>query len=255
MPHGPPSPSPSPLPLQVLIPHFPLQCLCITVGANPENKVIGFQYWNNPGPFVQFLGIEGSLGRFLGFWRVMGSAAYAFSNVENISVPAAETENPRYNIPKAARRVFWRVMIFYVITMFFIGITVASNNKALTAHSGDAGASPFAIAANSVGIVAVPSIINAVVVTSAWSAGNSGSYRPIPPAFSFADVETRLTLPVYHSYARRNSYPLRSRPGGPRAQVFSKDQPLRRALLGRLSHRVPHAAGVHDAVQLSLRRL
>ena len=150
------------------------QNLCITTGANPQHRVIGFKYWSNPGPFVQYLGIAGSWGQFLGFWRVMSSAAYAFSSVENISVPAAETENPRQNIPKAAKRVFWRIIIFYVITIFFVGMIVASDNKALTAHSGDAGASPFAIAATSVGIKAVPSIINAVVVTSAWSAGNSG---------------------------------------------------------------------------------
>lgn len=104
----------------------------------------------------------------------MTSAAYAFSNVENISVAGAETQNPRHNIPKAAKRVFWRILIFYLITIFFVGLIVSSGNKALTAHSGDAGASPFAIAATSAGIKIVPSIINAVVVTSAWSAGNSG---------------------------------------------------------------------------------
>lgn len=123
---------------------------------------------------MQFLGIDGSWGQFLGFWRVISSAAYAFSNVENISVAAAETRNPRHNIPKAAKRVFWRIMIFYVITMFFMGLIVSSADKGLMSDAGDAGASPFAIAATNVGIKAVPSIINAVVVTSAWSAGNSG---------------------------------------------------------------------------------
>lgn len=102
------------------------------------------------------------------------SAAYAFSNVENISVAGAETQNPRHNIPKAAKRVFWRIMVFYIVTIFFVGMIVSSDDKALTAHSGDAGASPFAIAAKNVGIDVVPSIINAAVVTSAWSAGNSG---------------------------------------------------------------------------------
>lgn len=121
------------------------------------------------------MGVPGAWGRFLGVWRVMISAAYAFSNVENISVAGAETQNPRYNIPRAAKRVFWRIAIFYVVTIFFIGMIVSSSDKALTAHSGDAGASPFAIAAINAGIKVVPSIINAAVVTSAWSAGNSGT--------------------------------------------------------------------------------
>lgn len=123
---------------------------------------------------MNLFNIPGSWGRFVGFWRVLVSAAYAFSNVENLSVAGAETQNPRYNIPKAAKRVFWRIMILYIITIFCIGLVVRSDDKALTAHSGDAGASPFAIAAINAGIKAVPSIINAVVVTSAWSAGNSG---------------------------------------------------------------------------------
>ncbi|CRL25147.1 Amino acid/polyamine transporter I [Penicillium camemberti] len=134
---------------------------------------MGFRFWRDPGPFVQFLGIDGSWGRFLGFWRVLSSAAYAFSNVENVSVAAAETQNPRHNIPKAAKRVFWRILIFYLITIFMMGLIVPSNDKGLLSNSGDAGASPFAIAATNVGIKVVPSIINAVVVTSAWSAGNS----------------------------------------------------------------------------------
>lgn len=130
---------------------------------------------------MQFLGIGGSWGRFLGFWRVMSSAAYAFSNVENVSVAAAETQNPRHNIPKAAKRVFWRILIFFVITVFSIGLTVSSADKGLTANTGNAGASPFAIAATNAGIKIVPSIINAVVVTSAWSAGNSGKQAHAQP--------------------------------------------------------------------------
>ncbi|KAG5961358.1 hypothetical protein E4U56_003918 [Claviceps arundinis] len=149
------------------------QSICITAGAGPHGKPIGFQFWKDPGPFVQYLNISGSWGQFVGFWRVLVSAAYAFSNVENISVAGAETQNPRQNIPKAAKRVFWRIFLFYLATVFCIGLIVSSADKALTARSGDAGASPFAIAATNAGIKVVPSIINAIVVTSAWSAGNS----------------------------------------------------------------------------------
>lgn len=152
------------------------QSICITAGAGPHGKPIGFQFWKDPGPFVQYLNIPGSWGQFVGFWRVLVSAAYAFSNVENISVAGAETQNPRQNIPKAAKRVFWRIFLFYLATVFCIGLIVSSADKALTARSGDAGASPFAIAATNAGIKVVPSIINAIVVTSAWSAGNSGMY-------------------------------------------------------------------------------
>ncbi|KAJ5617457.1 hypothetical protein N7537_002571 [Penicillium hordei] len=172
-----------------------IMSICITSGAGPQGYPMGFRFWRDPGPFVQFLGIDGSWGRFLGFWRVLSSAAYAFSNVENVSVAAAETQNPRHNIPKAAKRVFWRILIFYLITIFMMGLIVPSNDKGLLSNSGDAGASPFAIAATNVGIKVVPSIINAVVVTSAWSAGNSGRYmallrRGMPQNYSLASIDS-----------------------------------------------------------------
>lgn len=173
------------------------QSICITAGAGPKGEVIGFKYWNNPGPFVHYLGIPGSWGQFIGFWRVLVSAAYAFSNVENLSVAGAETVNPRYNIPKAAKRIFWRIALLYLVTVFFMGMVVRSDNKALTASSGNAGASPFAIAAIQAGIKVVPSIINAVVVTSAWSAGNSGTLNILSNHKDWVFYDQSFWLPFF----------------------------------------------------------
>lgn len=103
----------------------------------------GFQYWRNPGPFVQYLGIEGSLGRFLGFWTTFSNAAYAYSGVEGIASAAAETRNPRQNIPKAAKRIFVRVLLFYVISIFVITLIVPSNDENLLSDSGNAAESPL----------------------------------------------------------------------------------------------------------------
>lgn len=95
------------------------------------------------------------------------------SGVENISQAASETQSPRRNIPIAAKRIFWRVAIFYVISIFFVGMLVPSNDSELLDGGGTASASPFVIAATRAGINVVPHIINFVVLTSAWSAGNS----------------------------------------------------------------------------------
>lgn len=43
-----------------------IMALVITCGGGPSGESIGFRYWKHPGPFVQYLGISGSLGRFLG---------------------------------------------------------------------------------------------------------------------------------------------------------------------------------------------
>ncbi|KAF3404992.1 Dicarboxylic amino acid permease [Talaromyces pinophilus] len=150
-----------------------LMSLVITCGGGPNHDAIGFKYWKNPGPFVQYLSIGGSLGQFLGFWKVLDNSLYAYSGIENISLTAGETRFPRSSIPIAAKRVFWKILLFYVITIFFVGLIVPSNNPNLLLGTGNASESPFVIAAKGAGIPAIPSIVNAVVLTSALSAGNS----------------------------------------------------------------------------------
>ena len=149
-----------------------LMGLVINLGGVSGQERLGFRYWRDPGPLVQYLDIPGSLGRFLGFWAVMNNAVYSFSGIESLSVAAAETQNPRQNIPKACKRVFARVTIFYILAVIIVGILVPSNDEALNNYSGNASQSPFVLAATRAGISVVPSIINAVVLTSAWSAGN-----------------------------------------------------------------------------------
>ncbi|EME78479.1 uncharacterized protein MYCFIDRAFT_37349 [Pseudocercospora fijiensis CIRAD86] len=151
-----------------------MMALVIACGGGPDRHAYGFQYWRNPGPFVQYLGVSGSTGKFLGFWTVFNNAVYAYAGVESVSLAAAETRNPRRNIPIAAKRIFWRVGIFYVLSIFMVGLIVPSNDKNLLASTGNAAQSPFVIAASRAGIKVVPSIINAAVLTSAWSSGNSG---------------------------------------------------------------------------------
>jgi amino acid transporter len=150
-----------------------IMALVITCGGGPNHESIGFRYWWNPGPLVQYLDIGGSLGRFLGFWTTLNNALYAYSGIENITVAAAETKSPRRAIPMAAKRIFIRVLLFYVLSIFMLGLVVPSDDPNLLHSSGTASQSPFVIAATRAGIKAVPSIINAVVLTSAWSSGNS----------------------------------------------------------------------------------
>lgn len=145
--------------------------LVIDLGGGPNHERIGFRYWKNPGPLVEYIA-TGSWGRFLGFWSVMSNAVYSFSGVESLAMAAAETQNPRQNIPKACKRVFARLTIFYLLAILIVGMLVSSKDDRLNDESGTANQSPFVIAASAAGIKAIPSIVNAVVLTSAWSASN-----------------------------------------------------------------------------------
>ncbi|KAH8648688.1 amino acid permease [Xylariales sp. PMI_506] len=149
-----------------------IMAIVIAAGGAPNHTATGFSYWRDPGPMVQYLGIPGPLGRFLGFWTTFSGAIYAYSGIEGITIAAAETRAPRTAIPRAAKRIFARVLLFYILSIFLIGLIVPSDNDRLLTASGTA-ASPFVIAATNAGIPGIASFINAIVITSAWSAGNS----------------------------------------------------------------------------------
>jgi amino acid transporter len=57
-----------------------------------------------------------------------------------------------------------------------IGMIVPFNDPALVNGAGNANSSPWVIAIRTAGIKALPSIINAAIITSAWSAGNTYLY-------------------------------------------------------------------------------
>ncbi|EXL45482.1 AAT family amino acid transporter [Fusarium oxysporum f. sp. radicis-lycopersici 26381] len=151
----------------------------VMLGGNPQNRRLGFTYWKNPGPMKEYLA-EGDLGRFLGFFTTLINAAFSFGGVEMVAVAAGEAENPRKNIPKAVRRIFWRIIFFYVLGALAVGILVASNDPRLlsaqASGTSNAAASPWVIGVQNVGISVLPSIINAVILSSASSSANAFIY-------------------------------------------------------------------------------
>ncbi|KAK7061465.1 dicarboxylic amino acid permease [Favolaschia claudopus] len=150
--------------------------IVLDLGGGPDHDRIGFRYWKNPGPFVQFNDIAGAKGRFLGWWEVMTQAAFSYIGTEIVAIAAGEAKNPRRNLPKAIKRVYIRILLFYIGGVIIIGLLVPSNDEHLNLASGTAASSPFVIAIQRSGIKALPSLINACLLTSAWSAGSSDLY-------------------------------------------------------------------------------
>ncbi|KAF5382970.1 hypothetical protein D9757_006361 [Collybiopsis confluens] len=150
--------------------------LVLDLGGGPNHDRLGFRYWKNPGPFVQFHNIAGAKGRFLGWWAVITKAAFSFIGTEIVAIAAGEAKNPRRNLPKAIKRVYIRILLFYIGGVWTIGWLVPSNDARLNLGSGTAAASPFVIAIQNAGIKGLPSLINACLLTSAWSAASSDLY-------------------------------------------------------------------------------
>lgn len=147
--------------------------LVIDLGGIKGTPAIYFKYWRDPGPFVEYIA-TGNWGKFLGFWSVMTNAVFSFAGVESIAMAGAETRNPRKAIPKACRNVFIRIILFYMLAILIVGMLVSSQDDRLgkPENEGTAAQSPFVIAAAAAGIESIPHIVNAIVITSAWSSSN-----------------------------------------------------------------------------------
>lgn len=159
-------------------------------GAPASHGVLGFHYWKHPGAFVEHL-VGGNTGKFLACWTSIIKSAFAFIlSPELITICAAEAEAPRINLPKAADRFIYRLFFFYICGVLVIGCIVGSNNSslmnAIDEGSSGAAASPFVIGIQLAGIKVLNHIINAAILSSAYSAGNSFVYASSRTLFSMA---------------------------------------------------------------------
>jgi len=144
--------------------------IIIDCGGVPTDTrgYIGFSYWKDPGAFRN---------GFQGFCSVFVTASFAFGGTELVGLAAAEADNPRKTIPKATKQVFWRISLFYVLSLLLLGIIVPSDNAGLSSASGaNTKYSPFVLAFQLANINVLPSIFNAVITLSVISVANSCSY-------------------------------------------------------------------------------
>lgn len=148
-----------------------LLSLILMCGGGPSGEVLGFKYWEDPGATKAYI-VDGEAGRFTAFLYVLIFSGFAFYfGPELIVFTAGEMRNPRKNLPIAARRFFYRLVTFYVLGALAIGIICNSNAEGLTSGSGNADASPWVIAIRDSGIAVLDSVVNAGILTSAWSSG------------------------------------------------------------------------------------
>lgn len=152
------------------------------VGGNPQNDAYGFRYWNNPGAFAEYIS-DGKLGQFEGFLACLWSAGFACVGPEYISMVAAEAKHPRRYIKAAFKTVYFRFIIFFIGSALCCGIVVAYNDETLrqihlgsAEGSGSASGSPYVIAMGNLAIDGLPHLVNALLVTSIFSAGNTYTY-------------------------------------------------------------------------------
>ncbi|KAF4126077.1 hypothetical protein GMORB2_1323 [Geosmithia morbida] len=179
---------------------FILLGIVINIGGTPTSGYIGAKYWRDPGVFNN---------GFRGFCSVLVTAAFSFAGTELIGLAAAETANPRKSLPSAIKKVFWRITIFYIVTLLLVGLLVPYDEPRLLGgtSSVDARASPFVIAIESAGVAVLPGVMNAVILIAVISVGNSsvfGSSRTL------AALAEQSQAPRLLAYVDREGRPLLS---------------------------------------------
>ncbi|KAK8063052.1 amino acid transporter [Apiospora hydei] len=154
----------------------------VMLGGNPQHDRFGFRYWKEPGAFNTYYH-TGDLGRFMGFLQCLIQASFTIAGPDYVSMAAGEAENPRFVMPRAYNAVFYRLTTFFMLGSLCVGILVPYNDATMAdAFEKDkpgAAASPYVIAMSRLGIPVLPHIVNAMVLTAAFSAGNSYNGVPI----------------------------------------------------------------------------
>lgn len=128
------------------------------------------------------------------------NAAYTYSGAECVILVAGETKNPVREIPRVIKKVWFRIFFFCklysqvlitplivldILGVILVGMIIPSTDPLLGSAS-DASGSPYVIAFKNAGIPVLPHIINAVILVSAWSAGNSYAYASVRTLYSMA---------------------------------------------------------------------
>ncbi|KAI1820869.1 histidine permease [Xylaria intraflava] len=145
------------------------------VGGNPQNEPYGFRYWYSPGAFAVNVH-TGTLGRFEGFLGSLFSACFTVVGPEYLGMVAGEAERPRIYLKNGFKTVYWRFFVFFVLGALAVGIVIPYNAPELNNGSGTANGSPYVIAMQNMGVAVLPHIVNALLLTSIFSAGNAYVY-------------------------------------------------------------------------------
>jgi yeast amino acid transporter len=127
--------------------------------------------------------VGGNLGRLVGFWACCCQACFAYLGSEIIGITASEVERPRETLPKAVRRVSYRLIFYYVGPLFVLGLNLSPTDPQLEWYL-DSGTplSPFVLMVNRANIPGLDHLINAIALIAAITVANANLYVTVRPA-------------------------------------------------------------------------
>jgi len=147
---------------------------------------------------------------FRGFCSVFVTAAFSFSGTELVGLAAAEAKNPLKSLPGAIKQVFWRITLFYVLGLFFVGLLIPHDDPSLLGSPdanpyADVAASPFVLVGKYGNLVGFDSFMNVIILVSVLSIGVSAVYGGSRTLTALAQ---QGYAPKIFSYIDRSGRPL-----------------------------------------------
>ncbi|KAF9461615.1 amino acid permease/ SLC12A domain-containing protein [Collybia nuda] len=134
---------------------------------------------NHPGPGLSnFHDSQAFIGGFPAFAQTFVYAFFSFGGVELVAVAAGESAKPHRSVPRAIKATFFRIILFYILTILTIGLCINHQDETLlsAAFDSDVAASPLTVVFMRAGFGAAVHLINAVLLTAVLSATNSCFY-------------------------------------------------------------------------------
>ncbi|KAK6813238.1 hypothetical protein RU639_010941 [Aspergillus parasiticus] len=117
--------------------------------------------------------------------------------------------NPARSLPGAVKQVFWRITLFYIVGLTFVGLLLRSDDNRLLGSGGliDVKASPFVLIALDAGLHGYDSFMNVIILVSVLSIGVSGVYGASRTLTALAE---QGYAPKFFTYVDRSGRPLMS---------------------------------------------
>jgi lysine-specific permease len=124
---------------------------------------------------------------FFGVFNVFITAAFSYNGVEIVGITAGESANPHKTVPAAVKQVFVRIVLFYVLSILIIGLVIPYTDPNLLAGSSNVAVSPFTLVFQKAGAAWAADMMNAIILITMISAGNSGVYSSSRTLLSLAE--------------------------------------------------------------------
>jgi lysine-specific permease len=111
---------------------------------------------------------------WMGFIMVFLFAGFSFQGTELVGVASGETKNPEVNLPKSIKRVFWRLALFYIVSMAMISLLIPYTDPRLMSQA--VSTSPYTLIFGQYLSHYAGGFINLVILIAVLSAGNASMY-------------------------------------------------------------------------------